>query len=297
MKTERIGMTALTPPPTDPLCGKATDPQYLYSIEGYAHWRCRRCGIVINYPQPSDEALAKIYSESYFDVTGRSVNPEGARKAKLRTFHRNYQWVVDKLPAGAKVLDIGAGEGFAMEVARELGYDVYGLELSESAYQQLVHKFGADRIFHTNIEAFEASLQFDLITMFDLIEHPRNPAQVVSKVAQMLRKGGFLMISTPDTGSLSARLMGKHWVHYKPEHLFYFNKQNITELLRPYFENIQVHSHKKLLTKEYIAAYNTTYIRPPLQQIVALGLTLLPRGMTISLPSGELFAMARKSAA
>ncbi len=282
------------PPTTDPICGADVEPRYLFAIDGYHHWRCRRCGLVINHPQPSDEVLAQIYSDSYFDVTGRSVNPEGARQAKIKTFQRNYRWVADRLPRGAKVLDIGAGEGFAMEVARQLGFDPYGLELSESAYRQLVEKFGPDRVFHSNIDDFDTDVRFDLITMFDLIEHPRDPARVLAKAARMLRPGGYLLISTPDTGSLSARLMGRLWVHYKPEHLFYFNQRNMRTLLERHFDEIRIRPHRKILTKEYIASYNRIYIRPPIRQLVAMGLAFLPKGTTLTLPSGELFAIARK---
>ncbi len=284
----------VSPPESDPICGTHSEPAHLFTLDGSHFWKCRRCGLVMLHPQPSDDELARIYSEDYFEVTGRATDPEGARRAKKDTFRRIYKMLDGKVPQGATVLDIGGGEGFAMEVAREMGMEPYGLELSESAAAQLREKFGPGRIFHTNIDDFDTDLRFDVITMFDLIEHVRAPHEVMAKAARLLKPDGWLMLTTPDIGSLSARLMRKYWVHLKREHLYYFDKKTIARLLETHFNVMRIQGHRKVLTHQYIASYNSLYIRPPIRQIVKLGLWCLPRKARFLLPTGELLALAQK---
>ncbi len=285
---------ASVPPEFDPLCGNQTDPAHLFEIDGTHFWKCRRCGLVMLHPQPSDEELARIYSEEYFDVTGRAVDPEGARQVKIASFRWNYQHLNGKVLQGGTVLDVGAGEGYAMEVAQEMGLEPYGLELSADAVKNLRKKFGDDRIFHTDIEDFETTRRFDVITMFDLIEHVRNPHEVIAKAARLLRPGGWLLLSTPDIGSLSARLMGKYWVHLKREHLYYFDKKTMRRLLEAHLQPSLIRSHRKVLTHQYIAAYNERYVRPPFRQLVRAGLWFIPKKAKMVLSTGELFAAAQK---
>src|SRR5581483_10585275 len=108
--------------------------------------RCDRCGLERIDPQPTDETLAAIYGKHYYDAWGLHRDEELVRQLKRGTFG----FVLANLHApraGARLLDCGAATGFLLEVAKERGWEPYGVELSDFGAEAIAKKFGANRIF------------------------------------------------------------------------------------------------------------------------------------------------------
>jgi 2-polyprenyl-3-methyl-5-hydroxy-6-metoxy-1,4-benzoquinol methylase len=261
--------------------------------------RCGDCGLERISPQPSDETLAKIYGAHYYDAWGLHDNEDTVASLKKRTFH----YVLGKLPrtaAQARLLDCGAATGFLLDVARDLGYDPYGLELSEFGAGVIAGKLGADRVFCGELQhAKFAGVQpggFDVVTMCDYIEHVRDPRQTLALARRWLTDGGALAITTPNAGSPSRRLLGTGWTHYKIEHLYYFNKRNLERLLRDVgFTSVRFYPLWKSLTLDYIGHQFEVYPHPALTPF-ARALRRMPRSIrSLPLPftTGELLAVAR----
>jgi SAM-dependent methyltransferase len=74
---------------------------------------------------------------------------------------------------------------------------------------------------------------FDVVTMWEVIEHLPDPRTTLAEVWRILRPGGRLVLSTPDAGSLAARLSGRRWLGWRkvPEHVFFFDRTNLDRLL------------------------------------------------------------------
>jgi len=107
-----------------------------------------------------------------------------------------------------RILDIGCATGYFLEAAQQEGYEPFGVEYSGWAARIAQDKFGTDNIFTGILEQSHWEQgSFDIITMFDLFEHVRHPAQMLSLTASLLKKDGLIMIMTPDTGSLSHAFM------------------------------------------------------------------------------------------
>jgi SAM-dependent methyltransferase len=96
---------------------------------------------------------------------------------------------------------------------------------------------------------------FDVVAMFDFIEHIPAPQRAVEEAARLLRRGGVLVVETPNTAGLSARLMRYHWPLLRPpEHLSYFDARNLTILLaRCGFECVARWPGTKVVTLQYLA--------------------------------------------
>lgn len=262
--------------------------------------RCSDCGLERISPQPSDETLAKIYGAHYYDAWGLHDAEEMVAALKRRTF----RYVLGKLPAapaGTKLLDCGAATGFLLEVARDLGYEPYGLELSEFGAREIAAKFGDDRVFcgelpHATFAGARPG-DFGAITMCDYIEHVRDPRRTLALAREWLAGGGALAITTPDAGSPSRRVLGTGWTHYKIEHLFYFNKQNLERLLEEVgFSSVTFYPLWKSLTLDYISHQFEVYPHPALTRLARGVRRLTPaRVRTFPLPfsTGELLAIAR----
>lgn len=262
--------------------------------------RCVDCGLERIVPQPSDETLAKIYGAHYYDAWGLHENEQTVAQLKRRTF----KYVLGKVGAavpGSKLLDCGAATGFLLEVAKDLGYDVYGLELSEFGANAIAEKFGNDHVFRGELPSCRfpdaGPGDFGVVTMCDFIEHVRDPRHTLELARTLLGTGGTLAITTPDAGSPSRRLLGDGWTHYKIEHLFYFNKRNIERLLKQVgFSSVTFYPLVKSLTLDYIGHQFEIYPHKALTAVARAMRRITPQKVrTLPLPfmTGELLAVAR----
>ncbi len=262
--------------------------------------KCDGCGLERISPQPSDDTLAKIYGAHYYDAWGLHGHEDVVAALKKRTF----KYVLGKLGkdgAGAKLLDCGAATGFLLEVARELGYSGYGLELSEFGAQEIAKKLGEDHVFCGELQDCRfpdaGPGDFQVITMCDYIEHVRDPRHTLDLAHALLAPGGTLAITTPDAGSPSHRLLGTGWTHYKIEHLFYFNKHNLERLLKDVgFSSVQFYPLWKSLTLDYIGHQFEIYPHKALTKVARAVRRRAPEPIrTLPLPftTGERLAVAR----
>jgi 2-polyprenyl-3-methyl-5-hydroxy-6-metoxy-1,4-benzoquinol methylase len=246
-------------------CGGA-EFRHLFTRNAQGFFRCRSCRLVRIDPQPTDEVLAAIYSGKYFDAWGVQTDAAQVHQLKKDSFRKNVLGAVALRP-GARVLDCGAAFGALMEVAAEAGLEPYGIELVGEAAAAIARRFGSDHVFSGAVE--EASFPclgekgFDGVFMCDFIEHVRDPLAVLKKASNLLRSGGCLVITTPDGGSPSCRIMGASWPHYNVEHLFCFDRRNITMLLRTAgFTVTHSGSARKVVTLEYVCHHLNARPRP-----------------------------------
>ena len=262
--------------------------------------RCGGCGLERISPQPSDETLAKIYGAHYYDAWGLHDNEEAVAALKKRTF----RYVLDKLPPqppGAKLLDCGAATGFLLDVAKDLGYAPYALELSEFGAEVIADRFGREHVFCGELQdcrfADAGPGDFQVLTMCDYIEHVRDPRHTLELAHTLLAPGGALAITTPDAGSPSRRVLGTGWTHYKIEHLFYFNKRNLERLLKEVgFSSVTFYPLWKSLTLDYIGHQFEIYPHKALTAVARAVRRFAPEPVrTLPLPftTGELLAVAR----
>jgi 2-polyprenyl-3-methyl-5-hydroxy-6-metoxy-1,4-benzoquinol methylase len=246
------------------VCNRA-EFRHLFTKDKHDFFRCRSCGLIRINPQPTDEVLGGIYGSKYYNAWGMQTDAEGVQELKKGTFRKHVLNQIE-LKKGARVLDCGAAFGALMEVAKETGWEPYGIELAAEAAAEIGRRFGLDRIFSGPFE--EAKFpgigegEFDGIFMCDFIEHVRDPSAVIKKAASLLGPGGSLVITTPDGGSASCRFMGAGWPHYKVEHLYFFNRRNIAMLLEQAgFIVTHAGRARKVLNLDYIRHQFNTYPR------------------------------------
>ena len=129
-------------------------------------------------------------------------------------------------PDTQTVLDVGAGTGMLVEEATRQGLDAVGVEPS---------RWLAEVARRRGLNVLEGSLphpavegrMFDAGTIIDVIEHVADPVGLLKVCAASVRSGGGVVIVTPDAGSLTARLMGRRWWHYRMAHVGYFNFKSL----------------------------------------------------------------------
>ncbi len=217
--------------------------------------RCVHCGLVFVSPRPPDELLAAQYDRDYFHCSeptfGGYEDYEADRAEITRTFRRRMRQLAPFVGAAApRLLDVGCATGIFLEVARDAGWSGEGLDISEYALARAREKGFAARP-GTLADADFSPRSFDVLTLWDVVEHLPDPAGALARAHRLLRPGGTLALSTPDAGSLLARLLGRRWLGFRPidEHLYFFSRRTLAAMLAAAgFEVRATHAVGKYLT-------------------------------------------------
>lgn len=131
-----------------------------------------------------------------------------------------------------KTLDVGCGPGVFVCLARQRGWNCVGAELSAYASKAAARKFKVPIVQCNFADGALRSSMFDVVTLWDVIEHLERPADAIREIHRILIPKGHVFVTTGDVGSSFARLSGRFWHLYNlPEHLFFFNREAIGQLL------------------------------------------------------------------
>lgn len=226
-------------------CGKGT------AVTPYILMECPKCGLQFLDPIPDEKRLKAIYCD-YYKAWGIDKSPDKVSGMKAKTF-KGYLDAITPAVSSGRLLDIGCATGELLEAAENSGFDVYGIEVSRPGIARCREKFGKDKILEGDLKKGDFPPDFfDVITLFDVIEHISSPAEFLKIVSNILKPSGVLMMVTPDTSSWTRKALGKRWPHYKEEHIYYYNKSNIAMILSPYFDLLDIRSAKKTLSIDYV---------------------------------------------
>lgn len=200
---------------------KITDSHY---GSRWTFFACRDCGLVFANPAPDPEAIAGFYAA----LEDEEYSQEGEGRG------RNFAVILKRLgrfaPAGSSLLDVGAASGIFLDLARAAGYRVQGVEPSSALADDARRLFGLN-LFRGGIEQFPGKEEFQAITLLDVLEHVTDPNALLATLARLSAPGGVLVVTTPDIGSLAARLMGGRWWHYRVAHVNFFDRRALERLL------------------------------------------------------------------
>lgn len=219
--------------PTDPcgICGGAGRPWR--RKHGFAILRCARCGNAYVPTGAIPDNLEDLYSQGYFEGGHGTGYP--SYRADRRIIERNFaaraRWIRNQDPPGDRLLEIGPAYGFFLRAAEKAGFRASGVEIAADCVAE-ARSQGLDVVegdfLSVNLEG-----SFDVIAMFDVVEHLRDPVACLRRAAQVLSPGGILVIETGDLSTPWARLLGDRWYFLDPpQHLFYFSESGLTQALR-----------------------------------------------------------------
>ena len=190
--------------------------------------RCPSCG------QLASSCSIEAHAESLkkWD-TREGTDPGAASAARYRTVvSRRLAGVLSllKQTAAPKLLDVGCSSGALMAVARDLGFQVSGVEPAHDA-AQTAQRAGFE-VFHGLLhEAAYADASFDACVMFELLEHVGEPLALMRECARIVRPGGVLVVNTPNAASWTARAMQARWEGFSLTamggHVSFYNPESL----------------------------------------------------------------------
>ncbi len=219
------------------LCGKhGTRP--LFSARGYDLVACRHCGLAFLSNPPGGAEVEALYTDP--DYHGALLDPANPTFERMRATARQHLRFLRRSVAegaGLKLLDVGCSSGLFLDEARQSGFEVHGAELSASTAAFAREHFGLSVHSGDWRDAGHADASFDVITLFDVIEHLPDPLAELVAIRRLLKPGGLLLQSTPDIDGLFPRLSYllarrlDYWPHPEPpHHLFQFSRRTLGAL-------------------------------------------------------------------
>jgi len=233
-----------------PLCG-SVEAQQLFQPESSPGpiVRCKECELVYASPLLNQQAIIQdgpVIGNSEKDTLASTKFEEFRECWEMSLLPAKLEeWPVGKLSASkvldrienlvrppGRLLDFGCGWGFFLGLAKERGWDTFGIEPLPAHAAHARDIFAASVVTDTLRQDTFASRSFDLITAFQVFEHLPDPRENLLKLHAALKVGGVIHIAVPNIDTWGVRLLGKRHRHFVQDHLTFFSPMTLQELLR-----------------------------------------------------------------
>jgi SAM-dependent methyltransferase len=215
-----------------PICHSALTPSRIVVPEGPL-LECPNCGQLLS---GCDTEQYNAALQMWNTAHGTSPQPRAVRRYREVVSRRLRK--AERLlghRAGMKLLDVGCSSGALLAIAKDLGFEVWGVEPAHEAAQTAI-RAGFDVHEGYLSDARYPDGQFDVITLFEIVEHLRDPIEVVAECARILKPGGILVVNTPNAHSWSAETLGGQWEGFSlfglGGHISFFSPRSMGELAK-----------------------------------------------------------------
>ncbi|HZR81713.1 MAG TPA: bifunctional glycosyltransferase/class I SAM-dependent methyltransferase [Candidatus Binatia bacterium] len=280
-----------------PLCG---DAGFRPRVEraGHRMVECSACGLWYLRPMPTRAALERFYGADYYaseESCSAGYGDYAALADDLRATFRRRLALVTEVPPSARLLDVGGGYGYLADAAAADGRfrERWVVEASGDAAARVA---GGHRVvvgWFPDVALPDGF--FDVVSLQDCLEHLPDPRAALARARDVLRAGGVLILTTPNTRSWLARLQGRRWLSLKfPEHVVLFSRDSLARALgEAGFRVERMESARQVARVDFVLS-RLFAGRPRLVEralAVARALGVASRGLAV--PSGSLTVVAR----
>lgn len=206
------------------VCG-TSDRELKFDLHnGISVYQCTSCTLA--YVDPFPVYAGDVYEKTYFDKS--LVSYDSMREYRIQRFGMERIRLIQRFTDKGKLLDIGCGVGWFLEAAKSAGFEIFGQEISQELAEFTQEKLDI-KVFSENLEVITE--KFDVITMFDLLEHVMDPLKLIEQSKELLNPNGIIVIFTPNFDSLGIQLLKENSsLVCPPAHLTYFTKESAHKL-------------------------------------------------------------------
>ncbi len=223
---------------------------------------CKSCGFRFTQDAPDEDVAYQYYeSDDYISHsdTKKGIVSQLYHKVREIMLRRKSQLILS-LSTGKRLLDIGSGTGYFLNYMKHKGYDVKGVEISNTARQFSIDHFGLDVVSPDILFSQSFSETYDFITLWHVLEHLYNPDRYMQKISDLLVDDGHLIIALPNHQSYDQNKYKSYWAAYDvPRHLWHFHPNSLTTFAsRHGFEVIKMQDmpfdpfYNAMLSEKYI---------------------------------------------
>ena len=214
--------------------GVGEDFEYRTSPDSFLTVRCDRCGVVYLDPRPVRAEMTTIYPDTYHAFSFTEDNFGLVYKVRRRLEAHRLLTAAGLLPANARILDVGCGDGFHLDLLREFGpggWQLEGVDLDPRAADAAEARGFV--VHRGSIEELDLPAEhYDFAILLQTVEHVADPASLLRAIRRVLRPGGRLLLVTDNTGSLDFSVAKRrHWGGYHfPRHWYLFDATSMRKL-------------------------------------------------------------------
>lgn len=217
-------------------CGEnISNSNFLFNKRNVKYYRCNKCNLVYQNPQPIYEMTEDIYDGLHYHERFIETEEVYLSTAKIYLDELNKELIKLKDQTNKKninLLDIGCGIGYFLSLAKKDGYDVMGTDISKWVANYVKEHHGIKVVSGNFLELKLPENYFDVITMWQVIEHLPQPNLFLKKIFTLLNPGGILVIATPHVDNWFAQMYKSNWNCFMPdEHLGLFNLESMKLIL------------------------------------------------------------------
>lgn len=196
--------------------------------------KCSSCGHIYADQELTSKQLKEIYNKDYFH--GDEYSNYIAERDTIEKNFRRISNIINKHITDTKqknILEIGSAYGFFLNMVKDEFNIVKGLEICKDAADYAKNQFGIDVKDVDLLDWDFDQHKYDLVCMWDVIEHLSSPQKYLEKISKNMNKDGIIAFTTGDIGSLVAKVRGRNWRQiHPPSHVHYFSRKTIEKLLR-----------------------------------------------------------------
>lgn len=218
------------------VCGSANvKPAYKYN--GYQLFRCNACShLWIDGTASADASYDAMYygaSTQQPDKHTGYADYLGTIDRRIKSFRNRMDQIERLIGHRGDHLDFGCAVGACVKAAKDTGWNSIGYEQSSWAAEYGRQTFGIQIVDGSMpSEEYFLSGSFDVVTLWDVIEHVDEPRSVLDFVTRVLKPGGLLAMNTVNASSVGAQFAGRSWRHLEPPyHLQYFTRSSLRQLV------------------------------------------------------------------
>jgi SAM-dependent methyltransferase len=184
--------------------------------------RCRVCRFGFRQMRGEDEELSRLYRD--LDSSVYQFEFRGRSKTAVQQLT-----IVRRYLSPGYLLDVGCASGLFLRCATDAGWNVIGVEPSKTLCNEATTTLAGrgEVICATLQNSGLHTSSFDAVTIWDVLEHVRDPIEFMNACGALLKPGGHLFVNVPNLDSLQARILGARWPLLLPEHLNYFNRKSL----------------------------------------------------------------------
>ncbi len=195
---------------------------------------CQQCGLIYLNPRPGLEELDRYYPVDYQPFLKAIADEPTLFKRLDRRYglYKRTHEVIKRAGYSGRVLDIGCATGIFLEGMRVRGWQPDGVELSEFAAKYARERFALPVFSGTLEGAGYPDNQYDLVTMWDVLEHLPDPSGTLAEINRILKPGGWLVLSLPNPLAWERYWFNQYWAGWDvPRHFHLFTPDVLARYL------------------------------------------------------------------
>lgn len=215
---------------------------------------CRKCQFTFTQNPPSEEAIGPYYaSEDY-------VSHSDSKKGLINSIYHRVRSIMLQKKArlvknkakGNSLLDIGSGTGYFLETMKKAGFETKGVEINDKARAFSKAQFDLNVLSPKAFFEQEAEMEFDIITLWHVLEHLYNLDEYMNRIKASLKDDGSLIVAVPNIDSFDSHYYEQDWAGLDvPRHLWHFTPASM---------NVFAEKHGWHITEYRILPFDSFYV-------------------------------------